>query len=441
MSYIQDLLKKYPKSLFIFWSILASFGAYFSMYAFRKPFNTGVYEDLYLWGMEYKAVLIIVQVLGYTLSKFIGIKVIAELKPASRIRLIVCLILFAELALLGFGAVPYPYNFIFLFFNGLPLGMVWGIVFSFLEGRRFTEVLVFGLSISVIIASGLLKTIYLQVQEWMPFISEFWMPFAIGAIFLPLFVLFVWMLSVIPEPSEEDKRLRTERVPMNNTQKKAALKHFGTGLVCIAIIYMLLTAMRDFRDNFSVEIWDVIDPGWDKSILSVTELIVGAIVLLIIGLISLIKNNVYGFWVSASLIVVGLAGCGLSTFLYQSGVLSPFGWMLLVGICLFMAYTPIQTIFFERMLAVFRYRGNAGFFIYICDSLGYLGSVLLLLYKEFFITELNWSQVLIYFSYGASAVGMLLWVRALLFFRTRCYNRKCSVSVEETPVRASHMAE
>lgn len=142
--------------------MIASFGAYFCMYAFRKPFNTGLYEEFELWGMGYKTVLIISQVAGYMISKFLGIKVISELRASQRIRLILELILFAEGALLGFGLIPFPFNFVLLFFNGLPLGMVWGVVFSFLEGRRATEIISFGLSISLIVASGILKTIYLE---------------------------------------------------------------------------------------------------------------------------------------------------------------------------------------------------------------------------------------------------------------------------------------
>jgi len=51
------------------------------------------------------------------------------------------LIIIAWLVLLLFALIPFPYNFWVLFFNGLPLGFIWGIVFSFLEGRRYTEVL------------------------------------------------------------------------------------------------------------------------------------------------------------------------------------------------------------------------------------------------------------------------------------------------------------
>ena len=47
------------------------------MYAFRKPFTAGTYKGLELLGVDYKVALIILQLIGYVISKFIGIKFIA----------------------------------------------------------------------------------------------------------------------------------------------------------------------------------------------------------------------------------------------------------------------------------------------------------------------------------------------------------------------------
>ena len=87
-------------------AIASAFSTYFSMYAFRKPFAQGTFEgELALGGLEldYKIALIISQVLGYCLSKFIGIKVISEASAARRGRTILGLIAFAELSLVGFA--------------------------------------------------------------------------------------------------------------------------------------------------------------------------------------------------------------------------------------------------------------------------------------------------------------------------------------------------
>src|SRR5687768_1841221 len=110
------------------WSVVAAFGTYFCMYGFRKPFTTIADEP--------GVVLVISQTLGYMLSKFIGIKVISEMPRKRRAAAILTLIGCAELALLGFGLVPRPWSAVCLFLNGLPLGMVFGLVLGFLEGRR-----------------------------------------------------------------------------------------------------------------------------------------------------------------------------------------------------------------------------------------------------------------------------------------------------------------
>ncbi|MBN8857990.1 MAG: hypothetical protein J0H29_06360 [Sphingobacteriales bacterium] len=404
------------KSFFIVWCMVAAFGTYFCMYAFRKPFNAGIYEGLTLWGLNYKIVLIISQVFGYMLSKFIGIKVISELKAASRTQLIIGLILFAEIALLLFGLVPHPYNFVCLFLNGLPLGMIWGIVFSYLEGRRFTEILAIGLSISLIVSSGMLKTIYFDVHGFFPNISEFWMPFVMGLLFLPLFFLFVWMLSVIPAPSEDDIRSRAPRLPMTNEDKKNVFRKYGMGVIAFVILYTFLATLRDFRDNFAVEIWQEIDPSWNKNVFTQTEAIVSVIVLAVIGSLSAIKNNWKGFWAVNGILALGFIISGGATLLFQRHIISPFMWMLLLGTGLFLAYMPMQIALFERMIAFYRIKANAGFFVYICDSIGYSGSVILMLYKEFFMKDLKWSQVMIDFTYLQSVLSLLLLAGACIFF-------------------------
>ncbi len=53
------------------------------MYAFRKPFSVGTFAVpgvSFMPEIDYKVLLIISQVIGYTLSKFIGIKVVSELE-------------------------------------------------------------------------------------------------------------------------------------------------------------------------------------------------------------------------------------------------------------------------------------------------------------------------------------------------------------------------
>jgi len=103
----------------------AAFCLYTCVYSFRKTFSVATFQGVEFWNISYKSWLVMSQVLGYALSKFIGIKIIAELKASSRSTGILLMVSMAVISWLLFAIVPPPYNILFLFTNGLPLGMVW----------------------------------------------------------------------------------------------------------------------------------------------------------------------------------------------------------------------------------------------------------------------------------------------------------------------------
>ena len=177
----QSLSRAHP-ILFTIYAVVAAFSTYFCMYAYRKPFAAASYEGgLELPGLglvDYKVLFIISQVFGYCLSKFIGIKVVSELPHRHRALAILVCIGIAQLGLVGFGLLPTPINAIGLFVNGLPLGMVWGLVFGFLEGRRTSDLLGAGLCASFIVASGFVKSVGLGVLG--AGVPETWMPAVVG---------------------------------------------------------------------------------------------------------------------------------------------------------------------------------------------------------------------------------------------------------------------
>lgn len=414
---------------FLLYGAFASFGTYFCMYAFRKPFTVATFEDLSFAGVDYKIVLIIAQVLGYMLSKFIGIKVISELQPNKRIYYLLGLILAAELSLLLFGITPAPYNIVFMFLNGLPLGMVWGIVFSYLEGRKFTEFLGVALCSSFIVSSGAVKSVGLLVMEnWQ--VSQFWMPSVTGGVFLVPFVFFAWLLNRMPQPTEEDKELRTERQPMTAKDRKRVFLAFLFPIIILVFFYTFLTALRDFRDNFSREIWDALGFEGDAAIYTISELPIAILVLVIIAFLGVIKNNYKAFVSYHYLLLFGTIAIGLTTLLFQMSLISPILWMISVGFGLYICYVPFNCIFFDRMIATFRIKGNAGYLIYIADAFGYLGSMGVLLYKNFGQSTLSWLNFFMASTYLIAISGTIITLVSLFYFR-RKYKRNLLVEKSE----------
>ena len=72
-------LENAPGPLFTTFVIFASFSTYFCMYAFRKPFSAASYDGLKFLGgdVDLKTAFVISQIIGYALSKVIGIKVLS----------------------------------------------------------------------------------------------------------------------------------------------------------------------------------------------------------------------------------------------------------------------------------------------------------------------------------------------------------------------------
>ena len=400
---------------------LAAFLTYSCMYAFRKPFAVGVFEGLSFWGIDYKIGLITAQVIGYTLSKFLGIKYISELKATSRAVYILFLIGIAEISLLLFWLVPRPYNVIFMFFNGLPLGMIWGVVFSYLEGRRLTELLGAGLSASFIIASGVAKSVGKWVIMDLHF-SEFAMPFITGLFFVIPLVISVFLLDCIPPPTSEDERLRTKRLPMNRGERKAFLKQFYIGIILLVTTYTFLTIFRELRDNFSVEIWKSLGYGNDPAIFTVAELPVALFTLLSLALITFIRSNYKAFNIILFIIFLGFVLIIASTLLFSSHLICGEAWMIIVGIGLYLGYIPFNAFLYERLISSFKYISNVGFLIYVSDAFGYLGSLGVVFYKNFFSPKISWITFFSQSGLWFSILGLLFTVLSIFYFKNK-YNQ------------------
>ncbi|HLG40888.1 MAG TPA: DUF5690 family protein, partial [Chitinophagaceae bacterium] len=118
-------------------------------------------------------------------------------------------------------------------------------------------------------------------------------------------------------------------------------------------------------------------------------------------------------------IAAGFVLAGISSLLFVLGKMNGAWWMQLAGLGLYMGYIPFNCIFFERLIASFRIAGNVGFLIYFADAFGYLGSVIVMLTKEFMKLNLNWSQ---FYSQGVvlfSLLGLAGTIFSLFYFQKK----------------------
>jgi MFS family permease len=415
---ITSWLKRANTFSFTLYASVVSFCLYTCIFALRKTFGVATYDDLTYWGVDFKILMVTFQVIGYLISKFIGIKVVSELQSKYRTNGILLMVSVASVSWFFFAITPAPYNLVFLFFNGLPLGMVWSLVFGYLEGRRNTEVLGASLSVSFIFSAGFAKTVGgLVMRDFQ--VSEFWMPFASAGLFFGPLLVFLWLIDKLPPPSAEDERLRTKRQPMSGKERMDFVRTFGPGLLLLIASYALLTAYRDFRDNFSKEIWVSLGYGDKPEIFTQTEVPVSITVLVAIAVLMVIKNNRKALIINHLMVIFGMLLTGVSTLAFEYGLLSAPVWMTLVGMGLYFGYIQFNSIFFDRLLAAFQYAGTVAFLINLADSFGYVGSVGVLFYRNFGQASLSWLDFFISVGYVLSVLGTVLMTISLIYFRKK----------------------
>lgn len=415
----ERLAQAHP-ALFALYGGLVAFAAYFSMYAFRKPFTAATYADAPGWEgvIDFKIALVIAQVAGYALSKFIGVKVVSEMAATRRGVAIIGLIAASWIALLLFAVVPPNWKVAALFLNGLPLGMIWGLVFGYVEGRRTSEVVAAILCASFIISSGMVKSVGLWLMTDMG-VGEYWMPAATGIIFMPLLIVAVVGLAQLPPPTPEEQVERMARPPMPAEARRAFLRDYGPGVAFLVLAYMLFTAIRDFRDNFAAEIWADLGYAGVSSVFTASEAPIALVTLVILASLVFIRDNMRALIVIHAIVLAGAALIGLSTLAFQIGWLSQLNWMILSGLGLYLGYTPFNAMLFDRLVAASRRAGTAGFLIYVADASGYGGSVLLTLLRNMPGVTMDWLHFFIALAYAGAGLCLVMATASIAYFTKR----------------------
>lgn len=426
---IQNRLADSHSAVMVMFVGMAAMMTYFSMYAFRKPFSAATYSsvDQLIFSLDYKTLLVITQVIGYALSKFIGIKLIAEMPANKRIQTMLVMMGIAQLALIAFALIPTPWNILAIFFNGLPLGFIWGLVFAYLEGRRVSEALGVILGVSLIFSSGVVKSIgrYLLL-EWQ--IPDVWMPATMGFLFLPLLLISVFALSCSPPPTKEDQALRQTRITMNFSER---LHFFGTywfGLLLLVASYVIFTSLREFIDNFSPEIFTGL--GYESSSIVYTSTILPVTVVVMVLMLGLmfIKNNLIALHLNSTLALLGFITITLSTIAFQLDYISGLLWMTLLQMGIYAGFMPFNCLLFDRLMAATPTLGNAGFLMYIADSSGYLGSVVIMLYRALSSTQLDWVDFIVDLGLTSSLIGAAFLLMSMSYFHWTLTKQKIAFS-------------
>jgi hypothetical protein len=195
---------------------------------------------------------------------------------------------------------------------------------------------------------------------------------------------------------------------MTGEDRMRFIGQFWVGLVLLFIVYFFLTAYRDFRDNYGIEIFEALGYASTPAIFSRTEFPVAISVVAALAVLNVFRNHRHGLIAVFVMMASGLLLMGGATLMLDTGLLRghELWWMVLVGIGSYLAYVPFGTALFERLIASTQFRGNAVFAIYIADSVGYTGSIAVQLYKDLFHSDINRFEFFHAFTYAITLLGI-----------------------------------
>lgn len=267
------------------------------------------------------------------------------------------------MTLVGFGLLEAPYNVAAMFVTGLSLGCTWGVIFSFIEGRKVTDILASLFGVSMVFSSGVAKSFGLFAMNEMQ-IDQFWMPAVIGGFALPLLVFMGYMLKRLPQPTAEDIALRNERVVLDGKGRVALFRKYAPILTLLFIGNFMLLVLRDIKEDFLVNILDMSNQSsW---LFARIDTIVTLIILGIFALFAFFRSNIRALLWLMTLVIAGCLTMTYVSFHYETLDLKPVTWLFIQSLSLYIAYLTFQTIFFDRFYCLLPHQGKRGI-LYCAD--------------------------------------------------------------------------
>ena len=244
------------------------------------------------------------------------------------------------------------------------------------------------------------------------------MPFFSGVVFIIPTLIFIGMLRQVPSPTADDVANRSARIPMPASERRKFFAKYAVGLVCVITIYLFVTLLRSIRADFAPELWRDLGYRQTPELFTQSELLVSFGVVLINGLAIFILNHYRAFRFSlttclAGFIILLLAVFGLNSWFRD------FAFMVLVGLGVYLPYVAIHTTVFERLIAITKERGNIGFLMYVADSVGYTGYILLMLFR--YATPPGESILILFLKIcvGVGIAGILITLYCSWYFRMK----------------------
>ena len=209
-----------------------------------------------------------------------------------------------------------------------------------------------------------------------------------GVVALPISLVFLVLADRSPGPSPEDIAMRSKRKAMSLQEQRVFAWTWMAGLVLMLLAYTLLTTVRSFRDFYSQQIFKSSlripsDRDVPSYVFFLVDLPGGVLSCLVVALFKRIVDNRRGLLACIIVITASAVLAVGSTIGFRNGILRGMTFQVLLGVGIYVAYSVIGSPLNERWLAATKTEGTLSFLVFTSDFCGYVGTIVLLLYRSF----------------------------------------------------------
>lgn len=414
--------------------VLAASLGYVGSYAWRSPWIGVIpadYAERKVLSIDFQTFTSLCYCIGFALGKPIGISLFSSKWGASnKTKLIIGLqILSGTLCSLGLilfdaeaGLLIRSSALAAITSAGLASvasSTIYGGYTMYLEGRRSTALLLAFLNFSYVFAGGMWRWVGAALID--SSVPARYMPAAMCAIGMPVSCVAVCFLGSTPPPLAHERELKGRRGAMSF---EARIRFLWTSLFGISIMFIqhsALATMRSFRDSYFRELVthgtqlnsSAIVPSpsplpssfvpvvprpspsppasGSPSTSPVSYLLLdlpGGLAMFFIMIYLGSKKSIVLNPRSALLSFFAAQACGVAILLvgtagYGLGLISEVPWQVLCGLGIYASYGTMGAPTFDALFAVTRAEGTSSFLIFAADGVGYVGTISVLLLKDF----------------------------------------------------------
>lgn len=357
------------------------------VYGFLKAWTVSSWSNVRsIYGVESKTWMLIVHTVGYASGKLASLILISSISPAYRFRTLLTLPLISAYfwLLFGFSGSNPILLVLSVFGSAFFLAPCWSLLYLYVEGRNQSDILGAVLSSSYIVGSGIARCFGQLILDHLDN-DESWMPILTCGVYALPFLISALLVSWTPVPSLEEKRENSNRQPMSGRAKAQFLKRYWPGIVAMTLSFMIWTAIRDIRGCFQAELWQELHPELqgqvDSSVFVLTEVPVTLAVLLALCCLNVMRDHRMSMVMQHALLCFGNTAMFVTQLLFQLRLISGATWFTLIGMSVYLCYTPITAMYYDRLVGALRLDGTATFMIDLSDCCGYFGTVVIMTLK------------------------------------------------------------